>query len=136
MVGAEEGIVFDAGTDATAPNTLSAHVLTRWASDDNEIDSDALVEKLFYAHHTALENIGDLKVLTRIANEVGMDGDRILSLLTAGEDENIVTAQIHEYAARGVSGVPFFVINDSQGISGAQPPDFLISVFEGIANSQ
>lgn len=135
-VGSEEGIVFDGGADATAPNTLSAHVLTHWATNDNAIDSDALVEKLFYAHHTSLENIGDLKVLVRIADEVGMDGDRILSRLTAGEDENTVTAQIHEYAARGVSGVPFFVINDSQGVSGAQSAEYLASFFEQIAKSQ
>jgi len=132
-VGSEEGIVFDEGADAIAPNTLSAHVLTRWATDDNAVDSDALVEKLFYAHHTSLENIGDLKVLIRIANEVGMDGNHILGRLTAGEDENTVTAQIHEYAARGVTGVPFFVINDNQGVSGAQTAEYLAPVLKKIA---
>jgi predicted DsbA family dithiol-disulfide isomerase len=133
--GAETGIVFCDEPDAMAPNTLSAHVLMYWATGKNTIDSNALAEKLFHTHHVACGNIGDHGVLARIAREVGMDRPSVMSKLAAGDDEEIVKEQIHKAAARGISGVPFFIINDQYGISGAQPAKTLVSAFVQILNS-
>ena len=134
--GAEEGIIFCDEPDAVAPNTLSAHVLMFWAFEDEAIDSNALAEKLFHAHHVACENIGDHDVLVRIAGEVGMGRASVMSKLATGEDEGIVKEQIHQASVRGISGVPFFIINDQYGISGAQATETLVSAFDQIANSQ
>jgi len=134
--GAEDGIVFCDTPDAIAPNTLLAHVLMFWASGDESVDSSALAQKIFAAHHLACENIGDIEVLTRIAGEVGMDTALVASKLAAGDDEDVVKEQIHQSAAGGVSGVPFFIINDKYGISGAQPADTLASVFDQVVNTQ
>ena len=128
--GAEGGIVFCDEPDAMAPNTLSAHVLLFWATGDEAIDSNALAEKLFYAHHVTCENIGDHDVLARIAGEVGMDWPSVMSKLPAGEDEDIVKEQIRQSTARGVSAVPFFIFNEQYGISGAQSTETLLSVFD------
>ena len=128
--GSEEGIVFCDEPDAMAPNTLSAHVLLFWATGDEAIDSNALAEKLFYAHHVTCENIGDHDVLARIAGEVGMDWPSVMSKLPAGEDEDIVKEQIRQSTARGVSAVPFFIFNEQYGISGAQSTETLLSVFD------
>jgi predicted DsbA family dithiol-disulfide isomerase len=125
--GAEEGIVFCDEPDAMAPNTLSAHVLMFWAATDENIDSNALAEKLFHAHHVACENIGDHDVLVRIAGEAGMHETDVLVKLTAGDDEDTVKGQIHQAAMQGISGVPFFIINNQHGISGAQTPDILVA---------
>jgi len=134
--GAEAGIVFCDKPDAMAPNTLSAHVLMFWAAKDENIDTDALAEKIFDAHHIACENIGDIDVLTRIAGEAGMDKTIVASKLAAGDDEDKVKEQIYQSSAGGVSGVPFFIINDEYGISGAQPSDTLASVFDQVSNAQ
>jgi len=134
--GAEAGIIFCDKPDAMAPNTLSAHVLMFWAAKDENIDTNALAEKLFNAHHTACENIGDIDVLMRIAGEAGMDKAIVGSKLAASDDENKVKEQIYQSAAGGVSGVPFFIINDEYGISGAQPSDTLASVFDQVSNAQ
>lgn len=133
--GAEVGIEFgkESNADAMAPNTLSAHVLMHWASQDDAIDADALGEKLFHAHHVSCEDIGDHAVLARIAGEVGMDSADVRQRLAAGEDEDVVTERTHYFTARGVTGVPFFVINDEYGISGAQPAEVLVSAFEKIS---
>ena len=40
---------------------------------------------------------------------------------------------IHESAARGISGVPFFIINGRYGLSGAQPADALVEALDQIA---
>ncbi len=134
--GAEAGIVFCDEPDAMAPNTLSAHVLMFWAAMDENIDTNALAEKLFNAHHVACENIGDSDVLMQIAGEAGMDTASVVSKLAAGDDEDKVKEQIYQSAEGGVSGVPFFIINDKYGISGAQPSDTLASVFDQASNAQ
>ncbi len=134
--GAEVGIAFCDEPDAMAPNTLSAHVLMFWASTDDNIDTNALAEKLFNAHHVACENIGNNDVLMRIAGELGMDTISVISKLVAGDDEDKVKEQIQQSAARGVSGVPFYIINDKYTISGAQPSDHLASVFDQVSNAQ
>ena len=134
-VGAEAGIVFCDEPDAMAPNTLSAHVLMYWAARDENVDTNTLAEKLFNAHHVACENIGDNAVLMRIAGEAGMDTASIISKLAAGDDEDKVKELIRQSAAGGVSGVPFFNINDKYSISGAQPSDTLAAVFDQISNA-
>ena len=132
--GSEEGLIFCDTPDAIAPNTLSAHVLMLWAANDESVNSNALAEKLFNAHHIECENIGDLDVLTRIAEEVGMDRALVGSKLASGDDEAEVTEQIYQSFSGGVSGVPFFIIDDKYGISGAQPSDTLVSIFDRISS--
>lgn len=134
--GAGEGIRFCDEPDAIAPNTLSAHVLMYWAAGDDNIDINALAEKLFNAHHIECENIGAIEVLTRIAGEVGMDESGVRSKLVAGDDEDPVKEQISRSATSGVSGVPFFIINRSYGISGAQLPETLAAVFDQVSSAQ
>jgi predicted DsbA family dithiol-disulfide isomerase len=131
--GREEGIEFGADPEAVSPNTLAAHVLMLWAQQDSAIDADALAEKLFHAHHVACENIGDTAVLARIAGEAGMDADSVAARLETREDEDTVRQLIQASAARGVSGVPFFIVNGRYGISGAQPPEVLAAAFDQIA---
>jgi len=133
QTGAEEGISFCSHADAMAPNTLSAHVLMHWADADDRIDTNDLAEKLLCAHHVACEDIGDHTVLSRIAAEVGMDAADVSARLAAREDETIVKECITNSAARGVTGVPFFIINGRYALSGAQPADILLSAFDQIA---
>jgi predicted DsbA family dithiol-disulfide isomerase len=104
-----------------------------WARDDEHVDANELAEKLFYAHHVACENIGDHAVLLRIARQVGMDESGLTEKLQAGTDEDKVAQLVQESAARGVSGVPFFIINGRFGLSGAQPADSLVAALDQIA---
>jgi predicted DsbA family dithiol-disulfide isomerase len=131
--GAEEGIPFGSDPEAVSPNTLSAHVLMLWARHDENVDANELAEKLFHAHHVDCENIGDHAVLLRIAREVGMDDSGLAEKLAAGDDEEKVSQLIRQSAERGVSGVPFFIINGRYGLSGAQPADTLVAALDEIA---
>jgi len=134
--GVEEGIEFGSDPDAISPNTLSAHVLMLWASEDEGVDANALAEKLFHAHHVDCEDIGNHDVLARIAAEVGMDSSAVLARLAAGEDESRVTDLIQQSVARGVSGVPFFIVNGRFALSGAQPADTLAAAFDEIVAAE
>ena len=132
--GVGEGIVFCDAPDAAAPNTLSAHVLMLWGTAAEDVDETALAERLFHAHHIACENIGDHEVLVRIAGESGLDPEDVRSRLAAHEDEAPAKQRIAESVARGVSGVPCFVIDGRIAISGAQPAEVLAAAFARVAS--
>ena len=107
-----------------------------WAGKTAGVDVNELAEKLFYAHHSECEDIGDHAVLARIAGEVGMDTETVMLGLAAGDDEDEVVALIRESSERGVSGVPFFIVNGRFGVSGAQPAEQLAAVFDQVSDSQ
>jgi predicted DsbA family dithiol-disulfide isomerase len=133
QTGAAEGLRFEAGPVARSPNTLSAHVLLYWAGERPEVNQNALAEKLFAAHHTDSEDLGDPAVLARIAGEVGMDPAEVEAGLRAGRDEDRVQALIEEARQVGVSGVPFFIFNGQYAVSGAQPPEALLDVINRLS---
>jgi predicted DsbA family dithiol-disulfide isomerase len=132
--GLEEGIAFDTKPGARSPNTLSAHVLMLWAGENDNVDTNELIEKLFHAHHVVCEDIGDHAVLSRIAGEVGMNAAEVSTGLATGEDEDKAGALMQDSIERGVSGVPFFIVNGRYGISGAQPAEELVAAFDQISD--
>lgn len=132
---AAEGLHFETGPGARAPNTLSAHVLLLWAGEQPGIDQNAIAEQLFAAHHSRNQDIGDPALLARIAGEAGMDPVRIEADLRAGCDEDRVQAMIAEAQQLGVTGVPFFIFNRQYAISGAQPPDALLEVIDRLSSA-
>ena len=129
--GKDEGIAFDHKPGARSPNTLAAHALMLLARDVDGIDQSALAEKLFHAHHVDCEDIGDIDVLKRIAEEAGIDAEGLADRIAHTEAR--VQKLIEESVQKGVSGVPFFIINGKYGISGAQPADTLAAAFDQIA---
>lgn len=129
-VGAQEGIAFETPPGARAPNTLSAHVLMYWASRSAGIDQSALAEKLFSAHHERGEDIGNHYVLAGIAAEVGMDAAEVLKGLQEGTDEDAVRSLVDQARQAGVSGVPFFIFDGRQALSGAQSAESFIEVLD------
>jgi len=133
--GVDEGIAFDYKEGARSPNTLSAHALMLLAHEDDSVDQNALAEQLFDAHHVACEDIGDINVLIRIAGELGMDADVVKEKLSSAETESEVKKLIQKSVERGVTGVPFFIINDRYGLSGAQPIDNFLATFDQIADA-
>lgn len=134
--GREEGIDFGSSPAAVSPNTLSAHVLLHWATLDPAVDEQQLAESLFAAHHVDCRNIGDPEVLAALASAAGMDGADVLERLQRGDDEAVVLKQIAEAQSRGVTGVPFFIINGRYGLSGAQPPEVLQQALAQVASEQ
>ncbi|MDH3977518.1 MAG: DsbA family oxidoreductase [Gammaproteobacteria bacterium] len=131
----ELGIVFEHKPGSKSPNTLRAHVLLDLAGQISPETQDEIAEALFHAHHVACDDIGDIDVLVRLAGQAGMDESTVREALSSESFEPAVKEAIQMSVARGVTGVPFFVINDSYGVSGAQPPESLLAVFEQVANA-
>jgi predicted DsbA family dithiol-disulfide isomerase len=128
--GQDVGLKFQLKPGARSPNTLAAHMLIYRAGQVDGIDQNELTEKLFAAHHTECDDLGDPAVLARIAGEVGLDSAREQADLEARIYEDQVLALIEQAKAAGVSGVPFFIFNQRLALSGAQPPDVLLQAID------
>lgn len=115
-------------------NTFDAHRLIRLAKEVGK--QDAMKERLFAAYLEEGEAIGDVDTLAKLGEEVGLDPARVKAVLDSEELAEEVRAD--ESAARemGVSGVPFFVIDNHLAFSGAQPADVIVTVLEKAWNER
>ncbi len=134
--GAADGLVFATLPGARSPNTLAAHRLVYWAGQLPGIDQSELAERLFAAHHTLSEDIGDPVVLARIAAGVGMDGADLEARLRGDSDEDAVRALIDEARRAGVSGVPVLIFDQQQAVSGAQSPEVFAEILDQVVASR
>ena len=117
---AEEGLEFHLD-EARSGNSFDAHRLLHLAN--GSALQGQLKERFLRAYFTERVAIGEPSELARLAVEVGLDADAVRRVLDSdeyGEDVRADEAQAHTY---GISGVPFFVVDDRYGISGAQPTD-------------
>jgi predicted DsbA family dithiol-disulfide isomerase len=110
---------------AVRPNTLRAHRLLYRAQQDGA-DASALKERLMVGHFQRGENVGDMGTLVRIAAEMGQDAEATREYLSSDADVDTVRGLADRAHQMGINGVPFFIINQAVGMSGAQPPQNLL----------
>ncbi|MEJ3655278.1 DsbA family oxidoreductase [Actinomycetes bacterium KLBMP 9759] len=109
-------------------NTFDAHRLLHLAADRGV--QDAVKERLFAAYLEEGEPIGDADALGRIAAAAGLDEAEAREVLAGDRYADEVRADERQARAYGINGVPFFVIDEKYGVSGAQPADALLEVLE------
>ncbi len=119
---------------AIAVNTFTAHRLLWWAlREAGPAIQRALAERLFAAHFTDGESVGDPTVLARLAGDAGLSAARAAAFLATDEGEHEVRAAIAQARRIGVTAVPTFVFDGEYGVQGAQPPALFREVFEELA---
>lgn len=126
--GRAEGINYDFDAIKTAPNTMSAHRLIRWAAQAGPAGpgkQDKVVDLLFKAFFEQGQDIGSASVLIDIARNAGMDASIIETLLPTDAEEAGVIGEIATSKQMGITGVPCFIIDQKYAVSGAQTPDVL-----------
>ena len=128
--GAAERIPFAFEKVARTPNTLMAHRLIRYAEQRGR--QDATVESLFRGYFTEGADIGSVPVLGQLAGRAGLDAAAVESFLHSEEGITEVKAEVVAGRRLGIRGVPYFILNDSISISGAQPPDIFVSAFQQV----
>jgi predicted DsbA family dithiol-disulfide isomerase len=130
--GKQAGIDFDFDQIKIQPNTTDAHRLIYRAAATGK--QDAMVEALFRAYFLEAKDLTQSEVLARLAAATGMDAEVATQYLASDEDLDLL-ANI-EWQARqiGVEGVPFFIINRKQALSGAQPPAVLLQAIESVVD--
>lgn len=109
-------------------NTFDAHRLLHYAYEVGV--QDALKERLFRAYFSEGEPIGNRQVLVRLAQEVGLDSEKSTEVLESGRYADDVRSDESSARSLGITGVPFFVIEDHYGLSGAQPAEAILQVLE------
>lgn len=130
-VAAEVGLAFDLAGQSRTPNTLRAHRLIRWAGQHGK--QDAVVEALFSGYFSAGLDVGDVAVLTRLAASVGLDAEQVTRFLASDEGTEEVLAEERAIRQHGAEGVPLFVINGQDRLSGAQPvPVFIAALTQAV----
>jgi predicted DsbA family dithiol-disulfide isomerase len=126
--GVEERIPFAFEKIQRTPNTFAAHRLVWYTEQQGK--QDAMVEALFRGYFLEGKNIGDVTTLTHVASEAGLDRTETEEFLES--EKGVVEVKAEEAVGRqlGIRGVPYFVLNGKIAISGAQPPDILVSAIQ------
>jgi predicted DsbA family dithiol-disulfide isomerase len=114
--------------EVQAGNTFDAHRLIHLAGTHGL--SDAMKERLMVAYFTEARPIGDRATLTELAAEVGLDPAEVDDVLSGDRFGAEVRGDEARARALGASGVPFFVIDEAYGVSGAQPAEVLLGALE------
>lgn len=99
-------------------NTVLAHELLHFAKEHGK--QVELKERLLRAYFTEGRHIGRADELAELAAEIGLDASAAATALAEHTYLPDVKADMAQAVAYGIQGVPFFVIDDRYGISGAQ----------------
>lgn len=128
------GINFDFEKTERSPNTFKMHQIIQLAHQfgiQPQI-KNAFMKANFEDHIdlTQIENI------YQIASENGLDIDVVKVALENTEGEKVVRQMEDNLRSMGVSGVPFFILEDQYGISGAVPASQLVEAIKEVASKQ
>jgi predicted DsbA family dithiol-disulfide isomerase len=132
QAGERVGLRFDFEAISRAPNTLLSHRLIALAPDSQK---EAVIDAVYAAYFEQGRDIGDMETLVDIAGAAGLEraAMRELLLSDAGQEQALADALWAQRA--GISGVPFFIVDDKYAWSGAQPPEAILQTLKQIDGS-
>ena len=134
-LGAADGITYDFDA-ALHANTFDGHRLLWLAATEYGLPvQHALKEKLLAAHFTDGVDVGDHTAITAVAEEAGLDRDRVTAFLASGEGSSEVRAELDHARTLGISSVPTFVIDEKWAVQGAQETSTFLRALEQAAAS-
>jgi predicted DsbA family dithiol-disulfide isomerase len=126
-IAAEEGLDYHL-EKAQRSNTVKAHRLMHLAASKGR--ENEVMERVMTAYFTEGENIGDSATLARLAAEAGLDADEARDALDSDAYADAMRTDERRARLLGITGVPFFVVDERYGISGAQPSELMLQVLE------
>lgn len=127
--GREVGLQYRFDLISRQPNTIDAHRLIRYAQHHGAVDG--VVEDLFKAYFMQGQDISSPEVLVEIAVRAGMDASEVRSYLASQQDEEWVKNEdARAKKRRGVTVVPFMVLNNRKGFSAVQSVESIFRALE------
>jgi predicted DsbA family dithiol-disulfide isomerase len=102
-------------------NTRKAHELLHLARAEGR--QWAMKERLLRAYFTEGRHLGRIDELAALAADVGLDAEATARALHDATYAEAVEADVRMARAYGISGVPFYVLDETFGVSGAQDPE-------------
>lgn len=127
MAGREAGIEFNFDNSKVA-NSFKAHLLIQLSKTKNV--ANEMEEALFIANFLDGKNIDDEETLIHIGKSVGFTEEEIKNAFVSDDLAYLVKQDMQLASQLGISAVPFFVLNDKYGISGAQQPELFLEALE------
>ena len=127
-LGIEEDIRFNFEEISSTPNTWMSHKLIQQASGSGV--QSQVVELIYQAYFFLGKNIGNPKTLLDIGSKAGLEMSKMEFLLNYEIQNERLNETNSEQNQSNISGIPWFVINDSYAISGAQLPEVFVQIFD------
>jgi predicted DsbA family dithiol-disulfide isomerase len=124
---AVEGLEYNMG-GLQMGNTVDAHQLVHLGAEHGI--ADAVMERLYRAYFTEGRSLFDHDSLVELATDAGLDADEARRVLTEGTYAAAVEADGQQARALGANGVPFFVLDERYGVSGAQPTELFAQALD------
>ena len=112
-------------------NTVKAHRLAKWAETEGK--GKDFTERVLKAYFLEGKAIGQTDVLLELVNEVNLPIEKAKQVIETDDYIKEVEQDIAVAQNLGVRGVPFFVIDNKYGISGAQPQEVFEQTIEKAA---
>lgn len=122
-VAAGEGLEFHMEKTAGG-NTFDAHRLLHLARQRGL--QHELKERLLRAYFTDGRPVADRSALAEAAVAAGLDRAEVEAVLDGHDYADAVRDDEAQAHALGISAVPFFVLDRTYGVAGAQPPEVLL----------
>ena len=133
-LGKEEGIELAFDRIASAANTSNAHRLILFAAGQGREWEAA--NALYRAYFTEGKNLNDLDDLVAAVETTGLDPAATRRFLQTGEGVSEVQQSQATANQLGVSGVPFFIFNNQYAVSGAQPSELFLEIFDKLQEEE
>ena len=129
-VGKDAGINFSFG--GKTGNTRDSHRLVELGKTKGPSVQTRVVEELFKSYFEKEADITSHDVLREAGVRAGLEEAEVKSWLESDKGGEEVDKEVSEAQARGVSGVPNFVLQGKYEIGGAQDADAFVKVFERV----
>lgn len=130
-VAAEEGLTFNFQQQAVSPNTRHAHRIIQWAL---QFGKQANVKEAFMkAYFTDGIDLSKPENLASVSSSVGLNKNDVEALLQTSNGLAAVERAEKEMQQLGITGVPFYIIQNKYGLSGAQPTAVFMETIEEAA---
>jgi predicted DsbA family dithiol-disulfide isomerase len=131
---AQDGLTYAIDKVSRQPNTTDCHRLIHWA--DGIGKAPDMKQRLMELYFSEGADLSDKAVLVKAAADIGLDPDEIAKKLDTDDDLAVVSQRVEQAKTAGIQGVPFFVFDNTYGISGAQAPDQLARVIRQVVEER
>jgi predicted DsbA family dithiol-disulfide isomerase len=121
-----EGLGFS--PDRPVGNTRAAHRFLQYAQAGGH--GQAMITALYGAYFGAGRSVFDAGGLIAAAADAGLTAADVQAALTDDRCDQQISADRNEAGRLGLTGVPFFVIGGSRGVSGAQPTEVFLAALD------
>ena len=128
QAGQEVGLKLNFDKITTQPNSAILHALV-YAAEAIQRDHD-FVENLFKAFFIDGVDLSNKDNIIALATDIELDTTTIEAVLNDGLFMDNIKEDIQQSTRLGIQGVPFFIINQTIGLSGAQPPAAIAKAIE------